>query len=196
MRAFIAIDLPEDVTALIRKVQHQLKSHELDFKWVKPQNIHLTLRFLDEIPTEAVASVSKVMADAVEDIRPFSLTPKGVGAFPGFNRPRVLWMGIDGDLDVLNRLYQRLDAQLEPMGFEKEKRPYKGHLTLGRARGKVDPVKLVEIAGQYKAYSARAFCVKEVSLFKSEIKPTGAVYEKLYSAKLIQNNSHINGGQT
>ena len=195
MRTFIAIELPPDVIALIQTVQHQLKSHKLDVKWVKPQNIHLTLRFLGDITAETVASVEKAMAGAVKDIPPFLLTPKGLGAFPGFNRPRVLWMGLDGDLDVLNNLYQRLEEQLEALGFEKEKRPYSGHLTLGRAKGKLDPIKMVDIAGQYKGFSADAFRVKDVILFKSDLKPTGAVYEKRYSAALNEKTAN-SGGQT
>ena len=167
----------------MRTVQDQLKSRKLDFRWVKPQNIHLTLRFLGDIDEADLGPVEGAMAMAAQGISPFLLVPKGLGAFPGFNRPKVLWMGLGGDLDVLGRLYQGLSVQLETVGFEKEKRPYRGHLTLGRAKGKIDPVKMIDVAGQYKDYTANPFTVNEVVLFKSNLKPTGAVYEKLYSEK-------------
>jgi 2'-5' RNA ligase len=184
MRTFIAIELPGAILDLLKTVQGRLKSEHLDFKWVQPENIHLTLRFLGDISPEMVPKIENAMEQAAKGVAPFTLLPKGLGAFPGLHRPRVLWMGVGGDTDQLQKLYRSLTNQLEIAGLEKETRPYAGHLTLGRAKDRIDPVKFIDCVKKHRDFGSAAFAVREMIMIKSTLQPAGPVYEKMFRVKL------------
>ncbi|MBU4055446.1 MAG: RNA 2',3'-cyclic phosphodiesterase [Proteobacteria bacterium] len=189
IRSFIAIELPVDILQAIRSLQDQLKAEKLNLKWVEPGNIHLTLKFLGDISQEHLSPVSRAMEKAAEQVQIFELHAKGIGAFPGLNRPRVVWAGIGGETESLGRLAGLLDLELMAPGFEKEPieketRPFKGHLTFARAKEAVDPVRMTEFAGRFKTFKTPGFSVHEMVLFKSRLKSEGPVYEKLFEAPL------------
>ena len=186
IRAFIAVDLPDEIRQSIRDIQQQLRSEKLDFRWVDPANIHLTIKFLGDIEPENSAAVCDAMKKAVDRVRPFKLHSKGFGGFPGLNRPRVIWTGIGGETAILEKLATDLDAHLADLGFEKEARRYKGHLTLGRAKGAVNPVQMLNAASRFKDFRSGDFIAQELVLFKSTLKPGGPVYENIFAAALDQ----------
>jgi 2'-5' RNA ligase len=184
IRAFIAFELPEKITSQIRGVQEGIKAHKFKIKWVQPQNIHLTLKFLGNIPASDTFKIQNAISEAVKGVEPILLAAKGIGVFPDLKRPRVLWVGIAGRKKALIGLYQALEESLEAIGFPKESRPFKGHLTLGRIRGKIISKRLVHVMDEFIDFETETFEANQIILFQSERLPSGAVYTKLASVKL------------
>jgi RNA 2',3'-cyclic 3'-phosphodiesterase len=186
IRTFIAIELPGEILEAIRELQDRLKAEKMNLRWVEPGSIHLTLKFLGEIHSQDIKDVSRALEKAAGQVQPFDLHSKGIGAFPGLNHPRVLWTGIGGDTESLSKLAGILECELATLGFEREPRPFKGHLTLARARERetVDPVRMTEVAGRFMHFKTKGFAVREVVIFKSSLKPGGPVYEKLFTVSL------------
>ncbi len=188
IRSFIAIELPEEVKAGLRRLQTELKLPEQTFvKWVAPESIHLTLKFLGNISPQKVSEITKVMEQASQGVSPFQLEVTEVGAFPNLRQPRVLWVGIRGEVDKLIAWQQRIDNGLIPLGFIKEKRAFTPHLTLARLREGCSPgdrrdfgelVVKTPIEASYK------FKVTSLSLMRSQLLPGGAVYSRLAEVKL------------
>lgn len=184
IRTFIAIELPEKIIYTIRKVQEEIKSYGLKIRWVRPENIHLTLKFLGDIQEADTEKVARAISESVTDYSAISLAVKGIGVFPGIKKPRVLWLGISKQLDLLTALQQTLDEKLEAMGFPKEKRPFKGHLTLGRIKSKIDPKTLHDVLKKFIQFESEPFVADKIILYKSDLKPKGAVYTKLIETYL------------
>jgi RNA 2',3'-cyclic 3'-phosphodiesterase len=190
IRAFIAIELPQEIIAFIHKIQQGLRSYGFKARWVRPENIHLTLKFLGDINSEDIKKAGDAIISAAGENASMSLGAKGIGVFPGVKRPRVIWTGIAGQTKELADLQKTLDGKLETIGFPKEKRPYKGHLTIARIKGKVDAKRLIDAMTEFGRLESKTFMAEEVVLFKSKLKPSGAVYTKLMSAAL---NSGLSG---
>lgn len=185
IRTFIAFKLPGKIVLSIRNVQERLKSFGLKIRWVKPENIHLTLKFLGDIRRSDTEKVGEAMSETAEQYEPISLTAKGIGAFPGIRRPRIIWVGISGQLNTLLELQKTLDDNLETMGFPKEKRPFKGHLTLGRVKGGIEPKRFHTALRDVGGFESESFVADTIILYKSELKPAGAVYTNLYDISLV-----------
>ena len=179
IRSFIAIELPQSVIALLKTIQAGVKTEALKAKWVRPENIHLTLKFLGNINTADTEKIATAMRNAVRDQGPFSLVAKGVGVFPGLRRPRVLWVGLNDRPGSLRKLQTALDDNLAGIGFPKEKRPFKGHLTLGRIKRAPGPKTVAEMLQKHADFVSDEFNVHQIILYKSDLQPTGAVYSKL-----------------
>lgn len=183
-RAFIAIELPDEITAFIHKIQEGLRSYGLKARWVRPKNIHLTLKFLGDINNEDIKKAGDAIISAASENVSMSLGAKGIGFFPGVKRSRVIWTGITGQTEELTDLQKTLDGKLEAIGFPKERRPFKGHLTIARIKRKIDARRLVDAMKEFGRFESKTFIADEVILFKSELKPSGAVYTKLVSGVL------------
>ena len=184
IRTFIAVKLPDDVIEGLREVQKSLKREGLDIKWVRPENIHLTLKFLGDIQASAAEGVGSALKAAAAEFPPLTLSAAGLGAFPSVKRPRVLWAGVGGDREVLARLHARIEQALYELGIEKENKTFKGHLTLGRIKGRVDPDLMIDAVGKYAHMASRGFVADTLYLIKSELKPSGPVYTDLVSARM------------
>ncbi len=179
IRSFLAIDPPQEIYNEIVKIQERLrKTFQGDIRWVRPEGIHLTLKFFGYIYDSDVANISNVVKDNVMDMKALFLNVSGLGAFPSVNRPRVLWLGIDGDTEAVIRLQTKIDTALEGYGFKKEDRPFKPHLTLARIKEPKGLIGLAEAVTK-NGYAAGGFSVRGLTLFKSDLRPTGAVYTKL-----------------
>lgn len=178
-RAFIAIDLPERIRASIGTAQETLKSYGFRVKWVRPESIHLTLKFLDNIDVDRTDAIANAMRLAVRGRAAPSLSARGLGIFPNARRPRVIWVGLGGQVDHLKSLQQALDGHFADLGFPAERRPFKGHLTLGRVRGKIAVDRLQEALAKLNAFESEDFEANRIILFKSELRPTGAVYTQV-----------------
>lgn len=188
IRSFIAIELPEEVKAGLRRLQTELKLPEHTFvKWVAPDGIHLTLKFLGNISPQKVSEITRVMEQASQGVSPLQLEVTEVGAFPNMRQPRVLWVSIKGEVDKLVSWQQHIDNGLVPLGFSKETRPFTPHLTLARLREGCSPgdrrdfgemVTKTPIEVSYK------FNVTGLNLMKSQLLPGGAVYNRLAEVKL------------
>ncbi len=184
IRAFIAISLPESTLQAVGKAQDTLRSSGPNIRWVRKQGIHLTLKFLGDIDTNNVEKIKAVMEQATSGFSSFTVMGEGIGVFPDFRRPRVIWAGISGDTQVLFDLQDHLESQLKTLGFPKEKRPFKGHLTMGRVKGRIDNSKFREAIEGLRGFKTEAFTVESVVLFQSTLRPQGAVYSRLAEVDL------------
>ncbi|MEJ2167406.1 MAG: RNA 2',3'-cyclic phosphodiesterase [Desulfobacterales bacterium] len=184
IRSFIAIELPEAVVSLLARVQQDLKSLRLKAGWVRPQNIHLTLKFLGNIKTDDIEKIGGAMKEAAQNRGPFTLTAGGIGFFPGVKRPRIIWVGVGGQTSELFALQRDLEDRLAAVDFPKEKRSFKGHLTLGRFRDGPAPDVIRRVFEEYSNFGKEEFKVHRIVLFRSDLKPSGAVYSQLLQAEL------------
>lgn len=184
IRAFVAIKPPEDVTAQIVALQQRLADAVSGIRWVATAGIHLTLKFLGDIEPEQVQAAGTALAEAAADIAPFPLTVKGVGVFPSIKRPRVIWAGtVDSD-QSLAALHQAVEGALAAKGFAEERRPFRGHLTLGRVKDRLDSRGLMNILQRERGFAIEPFAVDRILLYQSRLKRSGAEYTALAQASL------------
>ena len=185
IRTFIAFKLPKNIISSIRKIQEDIKSYAFKARWVNPENIHLTLKFLGDINSTDIEKVSEAIINTVNGHAPISLGLKGAGVFPGIKRPRVIWVGLGGEIEKLAGIQNDIEESLEELEFPREKRPFRGHLTLGRIKGKIDPKKLLDVMKKFEKFESELFIADQIYLFKSELKSTGSVYTELKSISLV-----------
>ncbi|MBW2646020.1 MAG: RNA 2',3'-cyclic phosphodiesterase [Deltaproteobacteria bacterium] len=184
IRSFIAIELPGQVIEAIKKLQEDLRKYGLGIRWVRPENIHLTLKFLGNISEEDVAPITSVLKTATDTTEPFHLRGQGLGIVPGISRPQVIWIGMSGDVEPLKQFQLRVEEGLEQLGFPKEKRPFRSHLTIGRVKGKLEKRILLEAIEQLGIFESDSFIADSIILFRSDLQRSGAVYTKLAEVPL------------
>ena len=180
MRTFLAVALPPEVTRNIVAIRDRLKKSLWgDIRWVRPEGIHLTLKFFGEITPAEAERIGAVVAGTAAAAAPFVLEVRGLGSFPNLNRPRVIWLGLAGETVALLSLHRELERELAAAGFPEEERPFQAHLTLGRVK---IPKGILGLAGAMEteaAVAAGRIPVNEIALFKSELTPRGAIYTRL-----------------
>ena len=188
IRVFIAIELPSEVKSNLSNLIATLRlGRERTVKWVNSDNIHLTLKFLGSIPEQKVVDITSAMDRATEGFASFDLKLDGVGAFPNLRSPHVVWAGIGGDVPVLVNLQKKVEQALIPLRFALEKRSFSAHLTLGRVRDNTtrqERANLGETLGDLKVKTSLPFTVKAISLIKSTLTQSGAIYDQLASVEL------------
>jgi 2'-5' RNA ligase len=184
IRTFIAVSLPESVLQAMGQVQHTLGTLGRGIRWVRKEGIHLTLKFLGDVDRDDLEKIHIAMERATEATSPFVLYGQDTGVFPDFRRPRVIWIGLSGDLQVLFALQASVESQLKGLGFAEDKRPFKGHLTLGRVKGPLDANELRKALEGLAGFQTDAFTVQSVALFQSTLHPHGAIYTKLAEVAL------------
>jgi 2'-5' RNA ligase len=182
IRSFIAIELPEAVKLNLSQLEAKLKSgRQTSIKWVAPDSIHLTLKFLGNIVVESIKDITQAMAEAAQGIPPFRLEVKDLGVFPNLKRVQVAWVGLQGEVDKLSQLQQRLDANLSRLGFAPEGRPFTPHLTIARLRDNASPAER-QAFGQVitsTRFEAGAFTVDALNLMKSQLTREGPIYSRI-----------------
>ncbi len=182
IRSFVAIDLAAPVRAAIGALQHELLDAKADVRWVRVEGMHVTLKFLGAVEAPRLAAVHAALADALHGQPALHVRAHGVGAFPSLRRPRVLWVGLQAE--GLVELAARVDTAVTPLGFEPERRPFTPHVTVGRVnslRG------WAPLEAQLKGHLDDDFGtsdVDEVTVFRSTLRPTGAVYTPLWTITL------------
>jgi len=188
IRSFIAIELPEEAKEGLARLKKELERDEHKFvKWVDPRGIHLTLKFLGNIPSKQVAEITKAMEGSVQGISPFHLEIGGLGAFPSLRQARVFWVGIGGEVDKLSRLQQNSDSALAALRFAKEERSFVPHLTLARIRQGASPLErriFGELVGSTIFEDKYHVKVESISLMRSQLTPAGAIYTRLSLVRL------------
>jgi 2'-5' RNA ligase len=182
IRTFIAINIPDHVREAIDGFQKKLKEYSADVKWVRPESIHITLKFLGDVEIGRIDKMAHAVQDAVNDVEPFTISVSGVGTFPNDRRPRVLWVGVQEGAETLSDLAKKIDHALSTMGFEKEKRKYSAHLTLGRVRSPNYIDKTVRDM-RSMGFESESFAVGSIEVMKSQLLKTGAVYTALHHIK-------------
>ena len=181
LRAFLAIPLPEDLRRRTRQLQKELSPNLPDIRWARPESLHLTLRFLPDLPEETVEKIGQIMLSVGTLIPPFRIDVTALGTFPGPSRARVLWLGIDGGT-ALGELFHALDERLATIGLPRETRPFTPHLTLGRWRrpGTVPP----DLRQRRAALILGGFQADRIILFESRLAASGAIHLPLRVAPL------------
>jgi 2'-5' RNA ligase len=180
IRAFLAMDPPPEVLRRIVDIQEVLKKTlRGPISWVRPEGIHLTLKFFGDMAAEDLQPISEVVSGQAAGMRPLHLNIKGLGVFPGIRRPRVLWLGVGGEVARLIALQGVLDQGFETCGIKKEERPFRAHLTLARIKSPQGLSGLDKVLEEKEAESAGPFEAKGLILFKSDLTPKGAIYTVL-----------------
>jgi 2'-5' RNA ligase len=184
IRSFIAVELPEATREAIYVVQEQLKQSRAGVRWVKPAGIHLTLKFLGNINPAQVDDVAATAAQLVRDEPPLTLCAAGLGGFPSHHKPRVIWVGLQGEVERLAKIQAGLEKALEPLGFAREGRGFRPHLTIGRVKDRHHLQSLIEAMSTLELPEFNSFDADEIILYKSDLRPTGAIYTKLHRMPL------------
>lgn len=184
IRAFIACDIPDSFLERISDIQERLKGLDADVSWTRVRGIHITLKFLGDIEEGYIDKVAAVIEEASKGQIPFEIAIKGSGAFPNLKNPRVVWIGVEDDEKVLSSLQQALDDGLKALAFEPEEREFRPHLTLGRVKGQRGKERLSAAVSELRDIEIGSFTVDRLILYRSDLKPTGAVYTKLREVEL------------
>ncbi len=186
IRSFIAIELPAAVKQELTTLEDILKKRcPQVVRWVDPQSIHVTLKFLGDMDSDRIDEINMAMDEATQGMSPFHLELKYVGVFPNLNRVNIIWVGATGDLDKLTFLQKQIESNMEQLGFTRENRDFTPHLTLGRVRdyaSQDDRKKIGQVLSQTAFASAQVITVNSVNLVKSQLTNTGAVYTRLYAS--------------
>ena len=186
VRSFVAIELPAEARQCVGGLVAGLREAEVrGLRPVNPEGVHLTLKFLGDMPASQVGAVSAALDEAAATALPFDLELRDLGGFPDLRRPRVLWVGVAGDLEALQRLYEALEEALAPLGFAPEGRAFTPHLTLARLRDGTTPQERARAASQLTSLEweeGAAVPVGGLSLMRSSLRPGGAVYSRLHRA--------------
>lgn len=184
IRIFIAVELKERTHSELSLLQSALKKSEADVKWVDPQIIHLTLKFLGYIDDKKIKDVQNILNDVAKNFKPFVLSLKEIGAFPRLDYPRIIWVGVDEGKDEASQLTKELENKLEKIGIPKEDREFHPHITLGRVKSPKNKDRLKSIIETTKFELSSKIDVDHLTLFKSQLTPQGPIYTPLFVAKM------------
>lgn len=188
IRTFIALDFPLSILDSIEQQTKRLRQtlgNEV-IRWVLTHNLHLTLKFLGNVPVSHLEFLKQMLAQATDSITQFDLQIGGVGSFPNSNRPRVLWVGIHAPA-ALSNLQKAIEEGAKRLGYEKEERPFSPHLTLGRVRQGLDGKDLQKISNALSSIQLGKIGIARVDsvhIYKSDLNSEGSVYTKLFSTPL------------
>ncbi len=182
IRAFIALDIPREVRHALQRLQEELQAEGVRARWVRPGSVHLTVRFLGDVPAVAVSTVTAALDAAAADLAAPELLLRNLGVFPNLRRARVVWAGLGGEVETLKKVKQRVDAGLAAADsrlFPVENRPFRAHLTLGRFKGRVDGGSLHAAMKKSAPFEPVPFTADALVLYRSQLEPRGAVYTPL-----------------
>ncbi len=185
IRAFIAVPVSDEIRSAVETIESELKRIGADVKWVVPGNVHLTLKFLGDIRPDDVGRLKAALGEALRDAAGFEAKVAGLGTFPrGRGKPRVVWMGLEEGVDDLRGLAGRVDDASASLGFERETRPFAGHLTIGRSRR--GGGRLTELAEGVRElrFNPLQLKIDRVNLVRSRLSPEGPTYTVLESFTL------------
>ena len=189
IRSFIAIELNESINAALTDLQEQLKAKvpRGSVRWVRPEGIHLTLKFLGNVPANRIEEIERALIQACAGVPSFSFSVGGLGCFPNPRRPRVVWVGVQEETGTLARLQRAIENGMEKLGFAPEGRKFDPHLTLGRTQRRASPGdvrRLGQLVEETNIGELGQMEARVVSLIRSDLRPTGAVYTQLAAVGL------------
>jgi 2'-5' RNA ligase len=189
IRTFIAIKLDEALHRRLARLQDELKPAvpHGSVRWVAPENIHLTLKFLGDVEPARIEAIAAAMRAAAAGAQPCSFEVAGLGCFPNTRRPNVIWVGLSETSGALAALQAAIETELSRLGFPPEARGFSPHLTLGRVRRESRPADIQEIGRLVEAKKIGSLgrqTVSSVTLFESDLRPEGAVYTALAEAPI------------
>jgi RNA 2',3'-cyclic 3'-phosphodiesterase len=175
VRTFICIDIPASIKTRMEDLQVKLRRAGGQVSWVRPSNIHLTIKFLGNVAAARLAAVCEGVTRATHTISHFQLGVSGAGAFPSARSPRVLWVGLAETAPDLQLLYENVEDEMFRLGFPRESRPFSPHLTIGRLKSRENAQRLGEMITAI-GFESEGFDAREVIVMRSSLRPTGAIY--------------------
>ena len=189
IRTFIAIELDESIKDSLTELQERLKGEAPrgSVRWVRPGGIHLTLKFLGDVPADQIGEIAEALQEGCQGFASFYLSCGGLGCFPNLKRPRVVWVGVQEETGTLARLKKSIEENVAPLGYPTEKRKFSPHLTLGRVQkraGSGDLRQLGELIGALEIGMLGQMQVRSVNLMRSDLRSSGAVYTRLAEVEL------------
>jgi len=184
IRSFVAVDLDAPVLQAVTDLQGALRRVNADVRWVRPEGLHVTLKFLGSVDPARLERVHAALAGDLHDQPALHVSVRGLGAFPNWRRPRVVWVGLRGE--GLGALAARVDGALAPLGFERERRPFTPHLTLARVNSPRGWPRLEEACKTHLDDDFGASDISAVTIYRSRLQRGGAVYTSLWTIPLDQ----------
>jgi len=184
LRCFIALELPLEIQNELAQTVAALKRAEADVRWVEPENVHLTLKFLGEIPHPKVLQIG-IALNALAGQKTIVSRLAGLGAFPNRHRPRVIWAGLDNGIDELRGLQSQVEDIMSSLGFQREARDFSPHLTLGRVRSQRNLMALDETMEAIRP-EPLSFSFRHLVLMKSTLTPSGSIYQPIHTVQLAE----------
>ncbi|HBV95941.1 MAG: hypothetical protein JL50_04815 [Peptococcaceae bacterium BICA1-7] len=187
IRLFWAVNLPLDIRKKLCYIKDRLGEAGADAKWVEEENLHVTVKFLGDTDPGRVSEITESVSSRLKDLGSFMLEPQGMGFFPGAHSPRVLWVGLGGDVGTLGKVALAVEDAMEELGFPREGRRFSPHLTLSRIRS---PRNVERLAGMVRDESAGiaglgGFEVRELALMSSTLTRSGSIYRAVARVRLV-----------
>lgn len=182
IRSFIAVEIPEQVRSDITRMVNKFARQDFSVKWVKHENLHITLLFLGDIDNEFLRNSIKTLADIALKEKSFEMSLKKLGAFPNTHSPRVIWIGAETGKTELVSLQEKIETAFTGIGYKPEPKKFHSHLTIGRVRERIS------IADKIFAteYESLVFKIESLVLYKSTLTPLGPIYEKIKEFSLTE----------
>ena len=180
IRTFVAIELPPEVLRELTALQKYLDGAGAKVRWVKPENMHLTIKFLGDVDFEKTSEICRTIQNAVRDVEPFKVEVRGAGAFPGGGSPpRVIWASAIGAEEALSKIYGRLNEELAKFDIPREKRRFRPHITAGRVKSRTASERLAARVREQADRYFGEFEISELVFFMSELTSEGPIYTVL-----------------
>lgn len=173
MRVFLAFDIPDDIKNQINEILKEKRKQISGVKWVERENLHITCKFLGEINNHQLEEIKKFLSQSFNKNENVKISLKGFGAFPNFKKPRVLWIGVEGEKEKLVNVWKKVQEITTKLKIGEPERDYTPHLTLGR-------VKIpTEINPDFISYSSREILISSITIYQSTLTPQGPIYTKI-----------------
>lgn len=190
IRTFIAVEIDDEIRDRLYEFITQLKNADADVKWISPENIHLTLKFVGNVKEDILPDLNKIIGDAASCASPFKMNIEKVGAFPTIKRPHVIFVCAQEKGDNLLKIYESIDVNLEKLGIKKDSRKFVGHITLGRVKSQKNMKKLINALNFDGVNSFGQEKVNSISLMRSVLTPSGPIYTRLNSFEVGIKNEY------
>ncbi|MDP3142993.1 MAG: RNA 2',3'-cyclic phosphodiesterase [Candidatus Omnitrophota bacterium] len=176
LRTFIAIELNPQIKQELAKIQSELKKSGADAKWVKPENIHLTLKFLGATAVDKIETINQALQDVAKNHSSFEMAIAQLGAFPRIESPRIIWLDINQGKEILKNLAREIEEKISVLGFPKENRPFQTHITLARIKSSLNRI---DLAKKLKETTPLPLSqrIDKITFLKSTLTPQGPNYE-------------------
>jgi RNA 2',3'-cyclic 3'-phosphodiesterase len=184
IRTFIAVLISDELKRKMAVVQEDFKNMAPQVKWVAAENFHITVKFLGDVEAGRIEEIRASVEDAVTGIEPFDYDIGGAGAFPGGGRPRVVWIGVTQGHDQLAEIAGRLEDGLGKLGFAKEDRPFRSHITIGRLKDERGAKEISSALRESEIGRLGSVRVAGIAIMKSELRREGPIYSKLAEVAL------------
>ena len=184
IRTFLSVELARPVRDKIVDLQEELARAGAEVKWTEPENLHVTLIFLGEVPDKEIHAICKLASETVHGMEPFTMCVESAGCFPNLRRPRILWVGVGAGAQELVKIHDELETPLFDLGYRMEERKYTPHITLGRVKSDRPTDQLTAALQQHADWHGGEQIVSEIHVMGSELTRDGPRYTVLGRAKL------------